>query len=136
LWDNRERPLFKTMEKFRFSDQRAFDFRGHRERTLPPRTGTLADSNQRAWKGFLPTYAFNRDFGGFLGRFKLDWIFVKPFIDDPRRRGQSDQLAPYFPVTMRELNESVEQRVSDHAPMTVDLPLGEPAKSNAAPGQP
>jgi hypothetical protein len=71
-----------------------------------------------------------------VGRFKLDWIFVKPFIDDPRRAGQSDQLAPYFPVTMRELNESVEERVSDHAPMTVDLPLGEPAKSNTASGHP
>jgi endonuclease/exonuclease/phosphatase family metal-dependent hydrolase len=135
LWDNRERPLFGTMEKFRFTDNHAFDFRGEQDRTAPPRSRTLADSNQRTWKGFVPTYAFNRDFGGLVGRFKLDWILVKPFIDDPRRAGQSYRLAPSFPVTMRELNEAVADRVSDHAPMTVDLPLTEPAKS-AGQGQP
>jgi endonuclease/exonuclease/phosphatase family metal-dependent hydrolase len=134
LWDNRERPLFKTMEKFRFGDNHAFDFRGERDRTNPPRERTLADSNQREWKGFAPTYAFNRDFAGFVGRFKLDWIFVKPFVDDPRRAGQSNRFAPYFPLTMRALNESVDERVSDHAPMTVDLPLTEPAAHAA--GQP
>ncbi len=131
LWDNRERPLFDTMEKFRFSDNHAFDFRGDRNRTIPPRGRTLADSNQREWKGFSPTYAFHRDFAGFVGRFKLDWIFVKPFIDNPRRAGQSDRFAPYFPVTMRELNESVAERVSDHAPMTVDLPLTEVVHAGA-----
>lgn len=134
LWDNRERPLFKTMENFRFGDNHAFDFRGQRDRTNPPRERTLADSNQREWKGFSPSYAFNRDFAGFVGRFKLDWIFVKPFIDDPRRAGQSNRFAPYFPLTMRALNESVDERVSDHAPMTVDLPITEPALHAA--GQP
>jgi hypothetical protein len=29
---------------------------------------------------------------------------------------------------MRELNDSVEDRISDHPPMTVDLPLTEPTK--------
>jgi endonuclease/exonuclease/phosphatase family metal-dependent hydrolase len=135
LWDNRERPLFGTMEKFRFTDNHAFDFRGEQDRTAPPRSRTLADSNQRTWKGFVPTYAFNRDFGGLVGRFKLDWILVKPFIDDSRRAGQSYRFAPSFPVTMRELNEAVADRVSDHAPMTVDLPLAEPAKS-AGQGRP
>jgi endonuclease/exonuclease/phosphatase family metal-dependent hydrolase len=128
LWDNRERPLFSTMEKFRFSDKQAFDFRGEPARTRPPKGRTLADSNQRDWKGFSSTYAFSRDFWGLVGRFKLDWIFVKPFIEEPRRGGQSYRFAPHFPVTMRDLNESVEERVSDHAPMTVDLPLAEPAK--------
>jgi endonuclease/exonuclease/phosphatase family metal-dependent hydrolase len=129
LWDNRERPLFGTMEKFRFSDNHVFDFRGDRERTSPPAARTLADSNQRVWKGFSPTYAFSRDFGGLVGRFKLDWILVKPFLEDPRRAGPSSRFAPYFPVTMRALNESVEDRISDHAPMTVDLPLSEPTKA-------
>jgi endonuclease/exonuclease/phosphatase family metal-dependent hydrolase len=129
LWDNRERPLFGAVEKFRFTDNHAFDFRGEQVRTAPPRSRTLADSNQRTWKGFAPTYAFNRDFGGLVGRFKLDWILVKPFIDDPRRAGQSYRFAPSFPITMRELNEAVADRVSDHAPMTVDLPLVEPLKS-------
>jgi hypothetical protein len=29
---------------------------------------------------------------------------------------------------MRELNNSVEDRISDHPPITVDLPLAEPVK--------
>lgn len=128
LWDNREQPLFKTLRKFRFADNHAFDFRGEPLRTLPPRSRTLADSNQRSGKGFVPTYSFTRDYGGLVGRFKLDWFFVKPFIDNPLRKGQSYRFAPHFPATMRELNESVEDRISDHPPMTVDLPLTEPAK--------
>jgi hypothetical protein len=53
---------------------------------------------------------------------------VKPFIENPRIEGQSS-FAPHFAETMRELNESVDDRVSDHPPMTVDLPLREPAAS-------
>ncbi len=127
LWDNRESGLFKTVEKFRFADDRAFDFRGEPDRTLRRRGRTLADSNDRAGKGFVPTYAFARDYWGVVGRFKLDWILVKPFIQDPRHKGQSFFFAPNFPETMRALNESVPERISDHAPMTVDLPLSEPA---------
>jgi endonuclease/exonuclease/phosphatase family metal-dependent hydrolase len=126
LWDNREQPLFRTMAKFRFSDGHAFDFRGEPDRTLPSRRRTLADSNQRGGKGFTPTYAFARTYGGLIGQFKLDWIFVKPFIDNPRNSEQTYRFAPHFPITMRELNESVDQRISDHPPMTVDLPLAEP----------
>ena len=126
LWDNREQPLFKATEKFRFADGHAFDFRGEPDRTLPPRGRTLADSNQRGGKGFIPTYAFARNYGGLVGQFKLDWIFVKPFIDDPRGARQSYRFSPHFPVTMRALNDSVEDRISDHPPMSVDLPLTEP----------
>jgi endonuclease/exonuclease/phosphatase family metal-dependent hydrolase len=126
LWDNEESPFFKTVQRFRFADERAFDFRGQPERTVGQRGRTLADSNERGAKGFVPTYAFSRDFGGLVGRFKLDWVFVKPFIQDPRRKGQSYLFAPHFAVTMRELNDSVEDRISDHPPMTVDLPLREP----------
>jgi hypothetical protein len=56
-------------------------------------------------------------------------IFVKLFINDPRGADESYQFAPHFPETIRELNDSVEDRISDHAPMTVHLPLTEPAKS-------
>ena len=129
FWDNEERPLFSTIEKFRFADEHAFDFRGLPDRTQPPRSRTLADSDARASKGFVPTYAFTRDFGGLVGRFKLDWVFVKPFIHDPRRKGQSFLFAPHFAITMRELNESVADRISDHPPMTVDLTLQEPKKA-------
>jgi hypothetical protein len=113
------------VETFRFGDGLAFDFRGDPQSTLPPRQRTLADSNQRAGKGFVPTYAFARDYAGLVGRFKLDWILVKPFVENPRAEGQSSLFAPHFPVTMRELNESVTDRIADHAPITVDLPLNE-----------
>jgi endonuclease/exonuclease/phosphatase family metal-dependent hydrolase len=130
LWDNRERPLFKAIESFRFSDERTFDFRGEPQRTVAQRSRTLADSNQRGGKGFVPTYAFTRDYGGLVGRFKLDWVFVKPFITNPRRKGQAYWFAPHFALTMRELNESVPDRISDHPPITVDLPLQEPKPSS------
>jgi endonuclease/exonuclease/phosphatase family metal-dependent hydrolase len=132
LWDNRERALFNSVKKFRFADGGAFDFRGDPERTLKQKSRTLADSNERAAKGFVPTYAFARDYWGLVGRFKLDWFFVKPDMDDNGLTQQSEVLAPYYPRTMRELNESVEDRISDHPPMTVDLPLGEPPQSAAS----
>ncbi len=86
---------------------------------------SLTATNEAEKASFL-RYAFARNYGGLVGQFKLDWIFVKPFVDDPRRAKQSYRFAPHFPVTMRELNESVEDRISDHPPMTVDLPLTEP----------
>ena len=39
----------------------------------------------------------------------------------------SYRFAPHFPLTMRDLNSAVPDGVSDHAPMTVDLPFAEPA---------
>ena len=42
--------------------------------------GTLANSNQRARKGFEPTFTLKRDFGGLVGNYKLDWILVKPLF--------------------------------------------------------
>jgi hypothetical protein len=87
LWDNRERPMFKTVENFRFADGGAFDFRGEPDHTRKQRSRTLADSNERGAKGFVPTYAFSRDYAGLVGRFKLDWFFVKPFIQNPRLKG-------------------------------------------------
>lgn len=128
LWNNKEKPLFGAVQRFRFDDGQAFDFRGDPERTLNLRGGKLADSNQRAWKGFVSTYAFAQDYGGFVGRFKLDWIFVKPDVHDSGLNGQF--LAPRHPQTMRELNQSVPGRISDHPPLTVDLPLADVAATD------
>jgi len=58
-----------------------------------------------------------------VGRYKLDWFFVKPLIRHSSGNGMSYEFAPHFPVTMRELNGAVPDGVSDHAPITVDLPL-------------
>ena len=130
VWDNRERPLFNYIENFRFDDGRTFDFRGRKKLTDPPRARTLADSNERQWKGFVPTYSFARDFGGFVGRFKLDWILVKPFTTNPRTARQPLKFAPAYPTAMQELNAAPADRISDHPPITVDLPLTEPASPN------
>ncbi|MGD0298719.1 MAG: endonuclease/exonuclease/phosphatase family protein [Bryobacteraceae bacterium] len=126
---NKEAILFRHVEKFRFVDQYAFDFRGETEHNLHGKGGTLANSNQRARKGFEPTFTLKRDFGGLVGRYKLDWFFVKPYIPRPRGDGMSYYFAPHFPMTMRDLNNAVPDGVSDHAPITVDLPLVDPAKT-------
>jgi endonuclease/exonuclease/phosphatase family metal-dependent hydrolase len=123
---NKEAILFRHIEKFRFVDQKAFDFRGETEHNLHEKSGTLANSNQRARKGFEPTFTLKRDFGGLVGRYKLDWFFVKPYIQRPRGDGMSFEFAPHFPMTMRDLNSAVPDGISDHAPLTVDLPLSDP----------
>jgi len=131
---NKESKLFRRMEQFRFADRRAFDFRGEEDRNLHQKAGTLANSNQRARKGFVPTFTLKRDLGGLVGRYKLGWIFVKPFISQPRGEGMSFEFAPHFPLTMRDLNNAVPDGVSDHAPITVDLPFAEMAlKYHATP---
>lgn len=127
---NREAGLFRTVEDFRFEDGGSFDFRGDAERTLERRSGTLANSNQRAAKGFRPTFTLKRDYGGLVGRFKLDWFFIKPpVLGNPRDPSGAYHLAPHFPVTMEELNTAVPGGISDHHPITVDLPLEDNPKS-------
>ena len=124
---NKEAILFRHVERFRFVDQKAFDFRGETKHGFDDKGGTLANSNQRARKGFEPTFTLKRDFGGLVGSYKLDWFFVKPFISRPRGGGMSYEFAPHLPMTMRELNNAVPDGISDHAPITVDLPLLERA---------
>lgn len=117
LWENHERGLFKKVRRFRFADGSSFDFSGVADLSANRRGRTLADTNERAFKGFVPTYAFERDYWG-AGRFKLDWFFVKAC-----KSSAGPEAAPRFGVTMRELNESVAGRISDHPPLLVDLPL-------------
>lgn len=74
----------------------------------------------RGRKGFVYTFSLPRDFKGFYGRFKLDWFFVKPAYQDGKR---TEQLAPAFARTMVALNNAPAERISDHASITVDLPL-------------
>jgi len=128
---NREAKLFRHIERFRFADQGAFDFRGEPERNLHARGRTLANSNQRGAKGFEPTFTWKRDFGGLVGRYKLDWFFVKPTIAQPSGEGLGYEFAPHFPMTMRDLNNAVPDGVSDHAPISVDLPLPHPNETSA-----
>lgn len=123
---NPEAKFFEVLKKFRFSDGGAFDFRGDRQRSIGSGESPLANSNQRGGKGFITTFEVERSIG-FVGKFKLDWIFVKPaMLTAPYDEGQSYLFAPHFGRTLKELNNSIEDRISDHDPLIVDLPLSEP----------
>ncbi|HMS40726.1 MAG TPA: endonuclease/exonuclease/phosphatase family protein [Pyrinomonadaceae bacterium] len=123
---NAARKFFTTLRKFRFADGNAFDFRGDEIRSTGGKKKTLANSNQRGAKGFITTYQVARPVY-ILGKYKLDWIFVKPAaLKNPTDKQQSYQFAPHFGRTLTLINEATENRLSDHRPMLVDLPLGEP----------
>ena len=121
LGNNKEAALFNLLERFQFDDGGRFDFRGDSSRTLNNKGGRLSDSNQRALKGFVYTFALPRSFKGLVGRYRLDWFFVKPAYEDNQ---STDVLAPWHPQTMIDLNTVPSKRISDHAPITVDLPVG------------
>jgi hypothetical protein len=127
-----ERGFFSTLEKFRFADGKAIDFRGVETRTTNGTAGTLADSNQRQSKGFTPTYVTELIWGNVgVARFKLDWIFVKDNVKEPRDTNGSYLFAPHFPRTLADLNNCLPEPISDHSPMTVDLPFREPTGLSA-----
>lgn len=129
---NPEAALFEDLEKFRFRDGTVFDFRGDKARTVNQTEGTLANSNQRDDKGFAVTYEVERTIGP-AGKLKLDWIFVKSYLESPRSSGGPYRFAPHFPRTLEELNYSGEMRLSDHNPIVADLPFSEPPDLVAAP---
>lgn len=123
---NPEAEFFDDLKDFRFADGNSFDFRGERERSIGAKKDTLANSNERGKKGFITTFEVERTIA-FVGKFKLDWIFVKPVsLTDPYDKKQPHRFAPHFGRTLKTLNESPKDRISDHAPVMVDLPLDEP----------
>ncbi len=125
---NLERGFFKTLEKFRFADGKAIDFRGVETHSTNGTAGTLANSNQRQSMGFTPTYVTELIWGNVgVARFKLDWIFVKDNINTPRDIAGSYMFAPHFPRALADLNNCLPEPISDHSPITVDLPFREPA---------
>jgi endonuclease/exonuclease/phosphatase family metal-dependent hydrolase len=126
---NLERGLFDTVERFRFSDKTAFDFRGVPERTINGRSGTLGDSNERGRNGFAPSFVTELVWGKVrVAKFKLDWVFVKSNLNNPRAVKGSYLFAPHFARTLSDLNNCLPEPISDHSPMTVDLPFGEPTE--------
>jgi len=121
--DNPEAKFFGMLEKFRFADGGAFDFRGDKARSYNDRTGTLSDSNERSEKGFVPTNELGKSFG-VVGQYKLDWIFIRPAtLTKPKGDNETEAFAPYYGRTLKALNHSIPERISDHNPMTVDLPF-------------
>jgi endonuclease/exonuclease/phosphatase family metal-dependent hydrolase len=124
---NLERGLFTTIERARFADGHAFDFRGVPDRTINERSGTLGDSNERGSAGFAPTFVAELIWGKVrLAKFKLDWIFVKSDLDNPRDPKGPYRFEPHFARTMTDLNNCLPEPIADHSPMTVDLPFNEP----------
>ena len=122
----KEAKLFNEHAGFHFDDGYVFDFRGEDARSAEGKGGTLSDSNQRAGKGFRYTFALAKTYGGLVGEYKLDWFFVKGFATDSRKPGGRYQFGPHFAWTLMELNTAPVDSLSDHAPITVDLPLKEP----------
>jgi hypothetical protein len=124
---NPEEHMFSMLEDFRFRDGLAFDFRGNKNRTINRTENTLANSNQRDSKGFATTYEFERALG-IVGKMKLDWILVKAYLKDPRDDDGSYRFAPHFARTMESVNYALPTRLSDHNPISVDLPFGKPGR--------
>jgi endonuclease/exonuclease/phosphatase family metal-dependent hydrolase len=122
---NPEEHMFSMLEDFRFRDGLAFDFRGNKNRTINGTQNTLANSNQRDAKGFATTYEFERALG-IVGKMKLDWILVKAYLKNPRDDDGSYRFAPHFARTMGSVNYALATRLSDHDPISVDLPFGKP----------
>jgi endonuclease/exonuclease/phosphatase family metal-dependent hydrolase len=122
----KEAKLFGDLDDFHFEDGHTFDFRGEDARSADGRGGTLSDSNQRATKGFRYTFALDRTYGGLAGEYKLDWFFVKGYATDSDKPGGSYRFAPHFARTLEEVNNAPDESLSDHFPITVDLPLTEP----------
>lgn len=123
---NKTKRLFTTIEKFRFEDGGAFDFRGDPERSMHGRSGELSNSNQRHdTKGFTFTYSLPRPIG-IIGRQRLDWIFVKSLLTSPKDKKGPYRLAPHFGETLGLVNLGVSEPFSDHHPITTVLPISEP----------
>ena len=115
--------MFEDIRQFRFSDGGKFDFRGNHDRSINQTNALLGNSNEKALKGYRPTFAVNRPIGPF-GRHRLDWIFVKStHLTD---HSDSFRLAPHFGETLIAFDHALEYRLSDHRPSVVDLPLDEP----------
>ena len=123
---NPEQGFFKDLDKYRFDDGTRIDFRGDATLSVNGRGGTLGNSNERASKGFVTTFALPRTLGA-VGKFRLDWIFVKSYLKDDPGAADSYRFAPAFARTMNETNEALDPRLSDHAAISVDLPITQPA---------
>ena len=91
------------------------------------RSGTLANSNERGSAGFVSTFVSELIWGKVrVAKFTLDWIFVKSALDNPRDPKGPYVFAPHLARTLSDVNNCLPEPMSDHSPMTVDLPFNEP----------
>jgi len=124
---NRVKGLFKAIEQFKFYDGKRFDFRGDKKRSINQKARKLSNSNERDSVGFKMTFEWDRTFFNAIGKYRLDWIFVKPVqLFDPKDVYGSYRFAPHYAITLEEMNTRLSPKISDHSPIAVDLPLEEP----------
>ena len=117
--------MFNLIKKFRFDDSTVFDFRGDRQRSINGRASTLSNTNQKAVKGHTTSFSVPRPIGP-IGIYRLDWVFVKSFLQHPKDHSGPYRLAPHFGETLVSFNKYLKQPLSDHRPCVIDLPLEEP----------
>jgi endonuclease/exonuclease/phosphatase family metal-dependent hydrolase len=117
--------LFSILQRFQFNDGRVFDFRSTRGRSAGG-TGKLANSNERDLWAYKTTFRVDRTLAKVIGKYRLDWFFIKAYLTRPFDRRGSYRFAPHFGRTLNWLNKSLTVRISDHDPCVVDLPLQEP----------
>ncbi len=128
---NKVKGLFKRIEVYSFADGHTFDFRGDKDRSINGKDEKLANSNQRDFKGFKTTFQVKRPIGPVIGKYRLDWIFVKAFLNESHDENGPYKLAPHFGETLEELNTGLTAPLSDHHPNVVDLPFDEPKNLNS-----
>jgi endonuclease/exonuclease/phosphatase family metal-dependent hydrolase len=119
-------PMFEAIEDFEFEDDRVFDFRGDPERSADGVSGKLSNSNQRDRLGYRTTFQVRKPFGEIIGKYRLDWFFVKSFLKESDDQSGSYRFAPHFGMTLEEMNSVLKWQISDHHPSIVDLPFNEP----------
>ena len=125
---NPVKSMFDRIENFRFDDGGAFDFRGDAEHSVNGKKGKLANANQKDIKAFKTTYSVVRPLVKVIGKYRLDWVFVKSNLKDPLDTDGPYRFAPHYGETLTELNNNLSEKISDHDPNVVDIPFLEPAK--------
>jgi len=123
---NPTKGLFHLIENYRFYDNFYFDFRGNQNRSANGEGGLLANSNHRDRLGYKMTFTTDRTIAKVLGKYRLDWIFIKSYLASPKDNWGSYRFAPHFGRTLEEMNDRLRERISDHHPNIVDLPFTEP----------
>jgi hypothetical protein len=87
-----------------------------------------SDFKNATASSLAPTFATELIWGKLqVAKFRLAWIFVKSEIENPLDANGPYILVPHFARTLTDLNNSTPEPISDHSPMTVDLPFHEPA---------
>ena len=130
LGPNPVKRMFDMIEDFRFDDGKAFDFRGDAERSVNGKKGKLANANQKDIKAYKTTYSVVRPLVKVIGKYRLDWVFVKSNLTDPLDTNGSYRFAPHYGETLTELNNNLHVKISDHEPNVVDIPFLEPSQWN------